>query len=386
MGDAQHRRGARWITGRTVLGAIAALLVMSGIALAALGKTSPATHARRAAVRRSSPSRALAAAVSPPVVARVLVQAAATNRTAVYVPRPANSSPPAISGAALEGEILTEDHGTWSSSPTNYEYQWERCSSAGSGCQGVAQATAQTYLVAPADIGSTIRVQETAINGTGTGSPAVSALTATVRPAPEATPTAPPIPRPILGQRGVATVLSGTVRIRLKGTSRFVTLTGSTSIPTGSEVDATHGRVLIVVATAKPGETATAEVYDGMFEFEQNRGNSALARLVLSLPLTGCPQVRGGIAPRTARSSGAKHRPGPKSRRLWVAEGGGHWSTTGRYVSTTVEGTRWITSDDCGRSEVRVAAGRVRVRDLIRDTSRVISSGTRFVVTARRQG
>ena len=99
-----------------------------------------------------------------------------------------------------------------------------------------------------------------------------------------------PPPPPILGQRGDAKAIAGTVRIRLKGTNTFVSLSGSTGIPNGSEVDATDGRVLITVATGHAGLTASAEVYEGIFTFRQTGGAHALARLTLSLPLTGCPR------------------------------------------------------------------------------------------------
>jgi hypothetical protein len=286
------------------------------------------------------------------------------------VPPPASSSPPTISGEPFAGEVLTEGHGAWSSVPTSYRYQWERCSNAGGACGAIAQASEQTYRIQLADIGSSIRVQEIAGNSTGAGSPAVSSITATVRPTPVAV--------PVLGKRGVATVVSGVVRIRLRGSRHFVLLTGSASIPIGSEVDATNGRVRITVATTTPGKTADAEVYAGLFVLQQNRNARALARLILSLPLTGCPPPRRGANGRT-RAAGAKRRQ-PRSRRLWVSEQGGNWGSTGRYVSTTVQGTRWLTLDKCYHSEVRVAEGRVRVRNLITGVSKVLSAGMRSLV------
>lgn len=382
MEDRDDRSHARGFTARTLLGIVAAVLLMSGIALAALGTSSTTNRPRRAAAQTVQPPVLPAAA--PPTVARVFAQPAATNRAAVYVPLPVSSSAPTIAGSAVAGEVLTEGHGTWSSGPSRYEYQWERCDSTGTGCQAIAQATAQTYLLVTADVASAVRVRETAINETGAGSPVSSSTTATVRPAPGSPPGPEHVAPPILGQRGIATVLSGTVRIRLKGTNTFITLTGSMSIPNGSELDATHGRVLIVVATGKPGKTARAEVSGGIFVFRQTRERSALTHLLLSLPLTGCPQISGAPATR-ARSSRHPHRRGPKSRRLWVSENGGHWSTTGRYVSTTVEGTRWVTSDQCNSSEVRVAVGRVRVRDLVRGTIRIVSAATHIVVDAPRK-
>ena len=50
---------------------------------------------------------------------------------------PVNSTAPAVTGTAKVGSTLTVSNGTWSNSPTNYTYQWQRCSSATS-CTDIA--------------------------------------------------------------------------------------------------------------------------------------------------------------------------------------------------------------------------------------------------------
>ena len=95
-------------------------------------------------------------------------------------PPPVAASPPTISGTATEGKTLTESHGSWSNGPTGYSYQWERCNSAGSSCQAIAGATAQTYKLAGADVSHTLRVQEAASNVSGAGSAVVSNATTVV--------------------------------------------------------------------------------------------------------------------------------------------------------------------------------------------------------------
>jgi hypothetical protein len=184
-------------------------------------------------------------------------------------------------------------------------------------------------------------------------------------------------PTPLLGKTVTAKAISGTVRVRLKGTHKFVALSALTSLPDGSEVDATHGTVLITAAT-RQGATESAEAHGGRFVIEQERQAPAEMRLELSLPLTGCPKatLRHGSA---ATASSAKHRSGPTSRHLWVSEGGGSWGTGGRYVSTTVEGTHWLTLDECDRSEVEVAAGKVKVHDLIHNTTKILTAGKTYV-------
>jgi hypothetical protein len=100
---------------------------------------------------------------------------------------PAEKTPPTISGLAEEGETLTEHHGEWTNAPSSYEYQWEDCNASGESCSPIAKATGQTYQLTSSDVGSTIRVQEIAINEAGHSPPALSARTATVSSGPTLT-------------------------------------------------------------------------------------------------------------------------------------------------------------------------------------------------------
>ena len=324
-----------------------------------------------------------------------------------------STSPPTISGTAEQSQTLAEQHGSWTDSPTGYSYQWQSCGSAGNNCQAIEGATAQTYTLTSADVGSTIRVQETASNTGGSSSPATSAATAVIQSSlpgggegpgsggsggatAATTATTAPVSvilsgsglLPIVGQSQTVSVISGTVTIRLRGTSKFVSLSGTSTIPDGSEVEATHGHALITVATSD-GKTQSAEVWGGRFLIHQERTGSGETRFILSLPLTGCPRValpHGSAAAVAAGARHAKHGSGPTSRHLWVSEEGGSWGTNGRYVSTSVEGTRWLTLDECTRSEVQVAAGKVKVHDLVSHKIRTITTGQHYTATARRHG
>jgi hypothetical protein len=211
--------------------------------------------------------------------------------------------------------------------------------------------------------------------GGGSGGSGGSGATATT--AQVVTPVvAPVVAAPVVGQRQTVSPVSGTVLVRAKGASGFVALSAASSIADGSEVEATNGRVLVTVAT--PTGTETAEVYGGRFVVEQEHTGSDETRFVLSLPLTGCPRV---ALPRGASAASAKH--GPKSRHLWVSESGGSWGTNGRYVSTTVEGTHWLTQDECNQSEVQVVAGKVKVNDLVTHKTKILTAGQHY--TAKRR-
>lgn len=91
---------------------------------------------------------------------------------------PVNTVPPAITGVALVGQTLTlSNNGSWINDPSSFTRQWRRVGTAISG------ATGTTYLLAPADVGSTITITVTATNGSGSAS-ATSAATGVVAAAP----------------------------------------------------------------------------------------------------------------------------------------------------------------------------------------------------------
>jgi hypothetical protein len=94
---------------------------------------------------------------------------------------PANTAAPTISGTPRVGETLTANNGTWSNSPTAFQYQWQRCNASGAACANIGGATAKTYLLTPADAGRTMRVRVTGINAEGAVN-ARSAPTAVVAP------------------------------------------------------------------------------------------------------------------------------------------------------------------------------------------------------------
>ena len=79
---------------------------------------------------------------------------------------PSNTTPPAVSGTAKAGQTLTVSNGSWAGSPTDYSYQWQRCTSSSS-CTNIADATSNTYAAADRDVGHTLRAVVTATNADG---------------------------------------------------------------------------------------------------------------------------------------------------------------------------------------------------------------------------
>jgi hypothetical protein len=95
---------------------------------------------------------------------------------------PVNASPPSISGAPLDGQVLKAVKGSWSGhKPIEYAYQWVRCDAAGGECEDIASAKQPALRVSHEDVGHTLGVAITAIDASGS-STASSALTALVAP------------------------------------------------------------------------------------------------------------------------------------------------------------------------------------------------------------
>jgi glucose/arabinose dehydrogenase len=75
---------------------------------------------------------------------------------------------PAINGVTRVGNTLSASNGAWKGSdPLEFSYQWVRCNVDGNDCLSILGATEATYMLVPADFGSSIRVTVTATNTAG---------------------------------------------------------------------------------------------------------------------------------------------------------------------------------------------------------------------------
>jgi hypothetical protein len=164
--------------------------------------------------------------------------------------------------------------------------------------------------------------------------------------------------------RTVVVTPSGTVRVRLRGSSRFVALTALDDVPFGSTIDARRGAVVLRARTRRNGPLETVRLFDGMFRISQSRN---VVNFTLNEPLASC----------RARAAQKK----AKSRKLW-GDGKGAFRTTGRYSAATVRGTRWLVQDTCKGTLTRVTQGSVSVRH--RGRTVVVRAGKRYLARPRR--
>jgi hypothetical protein len=175
------------------------------------------------------------------------------------------------------------------------------------------------------------------------------------------------LPPPKLALTGNVVRLSGVVRVRRPGASKFTLLIEGEQIPFGSIVDAGHGRVSVTTADAHGG-TQTMVFFEGEFKLTQ-RHDALVVSILFGGDFSGCPTARGRSHGAAASASKAKH----VVRKLW-AEGHGSYSTKGNYATGAVLGTRWLTADYCEGTLIRVLTDKVAVRNL--------ASGRRLTVTA----
>jgi CSLREA domain-containing protein len=193
-------------------------------------------------------------------------------------------------------------------------------------------------------------------------------------PTPPPPPPPPPpveLPPPVVGRQVNAEVKSGTVKIRLPGTNRFIELDAGQQIPVGTTVDAKRGRITLTSAADNRGGTQTADFYDGIFRISQTRGARPITELRLVEQLT-CPRGRKAQAAAT------------RKRRLW-GNGRGRFRTRGQYSAATVRGTIWLTEDRCGSTVTRVRQGRVQVRDFVARKIVVVRAPRSYTARARRR-
>lgn len=165
---------------------------------------------------------------------------------------------------------------------------------------------------------------------------------------------------PTIGRTVKLQVVKGIVRVRARGSRRFVRLKRPRLVPVGSLVDTRRGTVKLTAAGGKTGATQSGKFHDGRFRVRQKR-SAPTTDLLLAGDF--------GICIQSAKKKRKRHR----VRRLW-GDARGRFRTRGKYSATTVRGTKWLTEDRCGETVTKVARGTVEVRDFVEKQTVVVAA------------
>jgi Ice-binding-like len=191
---------------------------------------------------------------------------------------------------------------------------------------------------------------------------------------------------PVVGQSVTLRPASGTVQVQLPGAHKFVALQTASSIPVGTVIDTTHGKVRLTSAVNRAGETKTGIFTGSRF---------VVGQADVGLPLTKLRLVGGSFAACSgtgavtdAMVSGREPDAAPPShkvvRQLWGHDNNGKFVTIGRSASAAVRGTIWLTQDRCDGTLIRVFRGRVLVHATSRRHAVLLGPGQSYFARARR--
>jgi hypothetical protein len=106
--------------------------------------------------------------------------AASTAFAATVTQAPTISGQPADPATFTPGVELSASAGAWTPASADATYDWLRCNSSGTGCQGISGACGRSYTVRLADEGQTLRVRLTATESENQTDSADSAPTGVV--------------------------------------------------------------------------------------------------------------------------------------------------------------------------------------------------------------
>ena len=188
-------------------------------------------------------------------------------------------------------------------------------------------------------------------------------------------PLSPPVPKKLVN----ALPARGTVKVKLPGSDKYVTLATGEQLPVGTLIDVRKGRVTLVAAADTSGGTATADFYGGIARLGQTGKNKLTTTLTLTEKLT-CPKADKAIAAAGDAIAAATRR----KRRLW-GDGSGRFQTRGKHSAATVVGTRWLVEDSCTSTLTRVVRGKVSVRDFVKKKTVIVRAGKKYVARARKR-
>ncbi len=272
-----------------------------------------------------------------------------------------SSVPCAIPPGSASGAVSVSASLTGLTANTTYHFRIS-VTTAGGTTKG-ADATFKTLAIPTATATSTTS------GGSGEGgSTAKSGVLGSVAAAP---------PPPKFGVSGNVSPVSGSVLVKLPGSSIFVALTGLREIPFGTVINATNGSV--TVKTVGPHGVIQTIVYSqGEFKLTQEHDGFVAATLVGG-DFAVCPTA--AERSHLARTSSKRASPKHVVRKLW-SEGHGKYSTKGSYAAGAVLGTRWLTEDLCDGTFIHVVTDRVAVTNFVNHRHLTVKAGHSYLAKA----
>lgn len=173
---------------------------------------------------------------------------------------PVNSVLPSIIGTPEVGIPATVDVGTWSNSPTSYQYQWFLDPS-----DPLIGENDPTYTPTPEQEGRQLRVAVAGVNGAGVGVAVLSELSAAIEPPAIVVPTNTAVPE-ITGDAAVGQTLTRSTGTWTNSPSAFSTQWYADDVALGGEVGSTlllgageEGAEITVGVVASNGAGDSAE-------------------------------------------------------------------------------------------------------------------------------
>ena len=188
-------------------------------------------------------------------------------------------------------------------------------------------------------------------------------------PAPIAT------PAPVQDRTVVVRATRGTVVYRVPGSTTTREVDGAASIPTNSIIDTTKGS--IVLSSRVNGAEQQGTFYGGEFKVKQVKGTG-----MTQLHLKGEMDCSTADPAKATKSAAKKAR---KRRHVWGQDSGGRFETHGKDSVATVRGTKWLTTDTCAGTVVKVYEGAVSVRPRAGGKAVLVKAGGRHFTPARKR-
>jgi hypothetical protein len=189
-------------------------------------------------------------------------------------------------------------------------------------------------------------------------------------------------PKPKTGRSVVVKRTGGTVLYVKKGSRRAQRLgSQAVSLPVGSAVDTTNGKVKLTSTHNKSGsKLQSATFYDGAFTVSQDKSSSPLTELDLAGGDFGpCQQAKRQVGVFKVNAAASARR------RLW-GRGKGRFRTRGRNGTATVRGTQWLTEDLCEGTMTTTRSGVVATNSTELDLERSLKPGQSVIYYCNTDG